>query len=294
MQAKDANVNVNTDGIEGVVGVFAELGILDRIPHYDSETIGECISYAVKSVMSSVLFRSQLEIKVFDKMEIAEKLTRRRIGRVYNAEVVVECPKPKRPPNIDGCVGYAHELVTVDAKRVTDPEDIEMARKWLNCHLCNILIFATYELALKFQKAWIAQKKRHPRLVGMDRPWDVIDADGGRNILAVTSGDKVLLTTFGIAPFGSSTRGRLAKQAKQEAINKHNDFKKKTKEDAMDRESVQQQEHAHESAAQVDMLKRRRSTVCTPTSRDNHSTNVCSDNRSRQMTLDQCLPQTFV
>lgn len=63
----------------------------------------------------------------------------------------------------------------------------QAARRFLNNALSSLLIFATYNDALKFQKGMALQKKRIPRLVGLDRPYDIIDADGGRTLVAKSS-----------------------------------------------------------------------------------------------------------
>lgn len=212
MAAVPGRHDLDVHGLTGVIGVLADLGVVDRIPDYDAKDIRNCIAWAFRGHHTNLLFRSSAHLDEFDKLS-EESVTRRRIRRIYAAETLMEGAKNKKPSNVEGCIGYAQDLVIVNDSLITEENDVTAARKFLNIIFNGLLIFAQYSHAVKFQKAMIMQKKRIPRLVGLDRPFDIIDSDGGRSVVAQSNAQRELAqcAVLGIVAFGSSSRGKEVK-----------------------------------------------------------------------------------
>ena len=247
--AEPGRHDVDVSGLQGVIGVLADLGVIDRTPDCDAGDIRKCLSWALQQHLKNVLFRTTDDQEVFDELSVEEKCVRRRIKRIYSADTLLEYKNtPKKPANVDGCIGYAHEMVLINEG--LDAEDAEAARKFLNNLLCGILIFSTYSLAVKYQKAMVAQKKRTSRLVGLDRPFDIIDADGGRQINphASTSRELGSLPALGIVAFGSSSLGKHIRVEGETAAKSLREFEKRASEHRKDVDVYEEQSAAHNSA----------------------------------------------
>jgi hypothetical protein len=248
--AEPGRHDVDVSGLQGVIGVLADLGNIDRSPHWDAGDIRKCLTWALQQHLKNVLFRTTDDVEVFDELTVEEKCGRRRIKRIYSADTLLECKCPNKPTNVDGCLGYAHEMVVVSEG--LDQEDAQAARKMLNNLLSSILIFSQYNLAVKYQKAMVAQKKRTCRLVGLDRPLDIIDSDGGRqlNPHASTSRELGSLPALGIVAFGSSSLGKHIRAQGETAAKSLREFERQVLEHRKDVEMYEEQSAAHDSAEQ--------------------------------------------
>ena len=168
MAAEPSRHNVNVDGLQGVVGVVADLGVIDRVEGCDSRDIRKCLTWAFSSKMKSVLFQSQADVDEFDKLPKEDTLKRRRIKSMYAAEMLQDSSKARKKYTLfEGWIGYAADLVVVND--FLDPDHSQAARKCLNVIMSNLVVFAKFSQAVSFQKAMVLQKIRIPRLVGLDR-----------------------------------------------------------------------------------------------------------------------------
>eukprot|EP00960_Hanusia_phi_P037168 752775-Hanusia_phi.AAC.3 len=193
--------DVNLEELEGVVGVAADLGVIDRLEGVSSERVSRCLTAAFKGLLCAVLFRKEEDLNAFDALPLEVK-ARAKVRRVYCSARMMDPPRPKRPSS-PGFVSFAADLVQVSPS--VREEDRSCARVFLNTILANLLIFESYEQAVKYSTAMMLQRKRAGRLVGLDRPNDVIDSDGGRN---VNLGGEELRICFGILPARPSTWGK--------------------------------------------------------------------------------------
>ena len=87
---------------------------LNSIAGHDAVAIRTCLSWAFRSSLDNVLFQTQDDLEAIDQLDDKDKITRRRLRRVYCAETLPDASKhPKVASSIDGIVGFAHELVVV-------------------------------------------------------------------------------------------------------------------------------------------------------------------------------------
>jgi hypothetical protein len=211
MAAEPSRHDVDVAGLQGVIGVAADLGVIDRIPGHDAGEVRKCITWAFKMHHANVLFRSQRDIDDFDQLHLEGRASHHRVRRIYCAETLLEGPKQKAPVNIEGCIAFAQDLILVNQSLVHEPEDVQAVRKFLNIIFGNLLIFSEYNKAVHYHQGMVLQKKRIPRLVGLDRPFDIIDTDGGRSVVSrksCASAELAALPAMGIVAFGSSSIGR--------------------------------------------------------------------------------------
>ena len=250
MAAEAARHDVDVAGLHGVIGVAADLGVIDRVEGCDARELRKCLSWNFRSKITSVLFQTQADLDAFDKLPREDTVTKRRIRRTYPAEMMLDLNKAKAP-TFEGCIGYAHELVVVDDN--LEAEDKQAARRLLNVVLSGLLVFEQYSHAVHFQKTMVLQKKRLPAaLVGLDRPFDIIEIDGGRqNVLASSvARDCEKLPAFAILAFGSSSRGRAVRSKGEAAATKLREYEKQASEHRKDLEQVDLQNEALKSAEQ--------------------------------------------
>jgi len=212
-RAEAAVHNVRIEGLRGVVGALAALGVIDRCEGIDASAVQAAVSSAARGLLSSVLFASDDALQEFDNLP-QEAKKQSRIPRLYSSESMP--PAPKAAPKIGkvpGFLAFASEVVKVHER--VPREHQSAARQMLDRTTRSLMLFETFSEANAYFKAMSAAGKSCPgRLVGLDRPGDLLDTDGGRNVQL--SEDARSLPRLGIIAFSASERGD-ALRAKIEA-----------------------------------------------------------------------------